>query len=219
MTVKGYISGYDGQVLTVIAPFPDDGLLQRHEITECEIRLDDGRTISADQRKKIYATMRDISDYTGHMPEEVKALAKYDFIAKTGCDYFSLSDCSMTTAREFLEFLIEFCVEWDIPTLDSLLDRSPDVSRYLYACLVHKHCAICGLKAELHHVDAVGAGRNRKEIIHEGMHVLPLCRSHHTEFHNIGKQTFFDKYHVYGIKMDHYLCQVWKVKGYGSKAK
>ncbi|HVI39436.1 MAG TPA: putative HNHc nuclease, partial [Anaerovoracaceae bacterium] len=114
MNIKGYISGYDGKALTVVAPIEDDYLITKRDITECEIRLDDGRTISADQRKKIYATMRDISDYTGHLPDEIKALMKYDFIAKTGCNYFSLSDADMTTANDFLNFLIEFCIEQDI---------------------------------------------------------------------------------------------------------
>jgi len=213
VNIKGYISGYDGKALTVVAPIEDDYLITKRDITECEIRLDDGRTISADQRKKIYATMRDISDYTGHLPDEIKALMKYDFIAKTGCNYFSLSDADMTTANDFLNFLIEFCIEQDIPTLDSLLDRSPDIARYLYSCLANKKCALCGKKADLHHVDAVGSGRNRKEIVHKGMHVLPLCRTHHTEFHTIGKDTFCEEYHIFGIKLDDYLCQIWHVKG------
>lgn len=212
MNIKGYISGYDGQALTIVAPFQDDYILQKREITECEIKLDDGRTISADQRKKIYATMRDISIWSGHVPDEIKALMKYDFIARTGCDYFSLSNVDMTTANEFLNFLIEFCIEQDIPTEDRLLDRSPDIARYLYCCLTNKKCALCGKKAELHHVDAVGAGRNRKEIVHKGMHVLPLCRTHHTEFHNTGKDTFCSKYHVFGIKLDDDLCRIWHVK-------
>lgn len=213
MNIKGYISGYDSQVLTIVAPFSDDYILAKRKITECEIRLDDGRTISADQRKKIYATMRDISIWSGHVPDEIKALMKYDFIAKTGCEYFSLSNVDMSTANEFLNFLIEFCIENDIPTLDSLLDRSPDIARYLYCCLVNKKCAICGKKAELHHVDAVGAGRNRKVIIHKGMYVLPLCRMHHTEFHNTGKDTFCRKYKVFGIKLDDDLCRVLRLKG------
>lgn len=212
MTIKGYISGYDGQALTVIAPFADDYILSKQNITECEIRLDDGRTISADQRKKIYATMRDISIWNGDTPDMIKALMKYDFIAATGHDYFSLSDCSMTTAREFLEHLIEFCLIWDIPCSDSLLDRSPDVARYVYACLAHKHCACCGGKPDLHHVDAVGQGRNRKEITHEGMRALPLCRKHHAECHTIGQQSFNNKYHIFGIKLDSELCQIWKVR-------
>lgn len=213
MIIQGQLTGFDGQNLKIIAPFEDDSFLVRKHISECEIRLLDGRTISVDQRKKIYATMRDISIWSGHVPDEIKALAKYDFIAKTGCEYFSLSDCDMTTANEFLTFLIEFCIEWDIPTLDSLLDRSPDIARYLYCCLANKKCVLCGKKADLHHVDAVGAGRDRKEIIHKGMHALSLCRKHHTEFHTIGKDTFFEKYHLFGIKLDDYLCQVWKVKG------
>jgi Protein of unknown function (DUF968). len=213
MILKGYLSKYDGESLTIIAPLDTDYYLVKQSITECEIKLDDGRTISADQRKKIYATMRDMSIWSGHVPDEIKALMKYNFIAKNGCEYFSLSDCDMTTANEFLNFLIEFCIENDIPTLDSLLDRSPDIARYLYCCLANKKCAICGKKADLHHVDAVGSGRNRKEIVHKGMHVLPLCRTHHTEIHAIGKDTFCEKYKVFGIKLDDYLCKVLKVKG------
>ena len=34
-----------------------------------EIRVDDGRRISSDQRKKIYALIKDIADYTGHHPD------------------------------------------------------------------------------------------------------------------------------------------------------
>lgn len=212
MIIQGYLSGYDGETLTISAPFEDGWLLKKQGVTQCEIRLDDGRSISAEQRKKIYATMRDISLWTGFTPDEVKALMKYSFIAASGAEYFSLSDVDMTTAREFLSFLIEFCVENGIEAADSLLERSPDIARYLYACLLHKRCCICGGSAELHHVDAVGSGRNRKEIIHKGMLVLPLCRLHHTEIHKLGKGTFFERYHVYGIKLDNGLCQVWKVR-------
>lgn len=214
MYAKGYISECDDKCITIIAPFDNPWIIAKRNITECEIRLDDGRRISADQRKKIYATMRDISNYTGHMPDEIKALAKYDFIAKTGCNYFSLSNCSVTTANEFLTFLIDFCLEHDIPTLDNLIDRSPDISKYLYACLVHKRCCICGNKAELHHAeDRVGTGRNRKEITHTGMRAQPLCRKHHTEAHTVGQMTFNEKHHIFGIRLDKDLCRIWKVKG------
>lgn len=37
-----------------------------------ELRIDDGRHISSAQRKKIYATIRDISDWSGYVPEEQK---------------------------------------------------------------------------------------------------------------------------------------------------
>lgn len=213
MIITGYISGHDNQSITIIAPFSSPWMIDKKNITECEIRLDDGRRISADQRKKIYATLRDISNFTGHMPDEIKALSKYDFIAQTGHDYFSLSDCDMTTANDFLNYLIDFCLDHDIPTLDSLLDRAPDISRYLYSCLVRKKCAICGGNAELHHAETrVGMGRNRKEIIHLGMYAQPLCRIHHTECHNAGQKTFNEKHKIYGIKLDSELCRVWKLK-------
>lgn len=37
-----------------------------------EVRLDDGRTISADQRRKIFAIIRDISLWSGQEPEELR---------------------------------------------------------------------------------------------------------------------------------------------------
>ena len=211
MTVKGYIKEYDGGCLTIVAPFTNDYLLQKQGISECEIRLDDGRKISADQRKKIYATMRDISEYSGHTPDEIKEFLKYDYIANTGADSFSLSNVDMTTANSFLTFIIDFCIEHEIPTDDNLADLSPDIGRYVYKCLAEKKSCVSRRKAELHHVDAIGMGRNRKDVIHRGMRVLPLTRKEHTEIHTIGYREFMDKYHVCAIKLDSYLCDIWKV--------
>lgn len=209
----GKVVAFDGTTMLISAQYDNTLEYIRKNITECEIRLDDGRRISADQRKKIYALFRDISLWSGHEPDEVKALMKYEYIARTGAKYFSLSDTDMTTAREFLEFLIEFCISENVPTKDSLLSVTPDISRYLYCCLLHKKCCISGKKAELHHVDAVGMGRNRKDIIHAGYRVMPLNRIYHTEAHTIGQKTFEDKYKVYGIKLTDELCGIWNVKG------
>ena len=175
--------------------------------------VDDGRTISTEQRMAIYATMRDISEHTGFLTDEVKDVMKWRFLAKTGCEPFSLSDVDKTTAHEFLQFLIEFCVEWGVPVHESLLKRAPDIERYVYCCLRHKKCCICGRKADLHHVDAVGMGRDRREIIHEGMMVLPLAREYHQEFHRMGRDSFLKKYHLAPVRMTHELCEVWGLKG------
>lgn len=212
MTIHGYLSDYDGQTLTILAPFTQTHELIKKGITECEIRLDDGRTISADQRKKIYATIRDIADWSGHVPEFLKEFLKYDFIAETGANYFSLSNCDMTTAREFLNYILEFCIVNGVALSDKLLDRAPDIGKAIYYCLANKVCCICGKKSDLHHVDAVGAGRDRKAIIHEGMKVLPLCREHHSEAHTIGVERFCGKYHVFGVRLDKYLCDLYNLK-------
>lgn len=213
MILHGYVKQYDGQLLTVVAPLDDPFLLNKRQITECDIRLDDGRTISAEQRKKIYATLRDISVWSGHTPEEIKELLKYDFIAATGAKYFSLSNVDMTTAREYLSHIIEFCVVNGIPCEESLLERSPDIERYLYACVLHRRCAICGKKADIHEYDRVGAGRNRNDIHHLGQRVQPLCRIHHRELDDIGQKSFDKKYHLTWVRLDETACRVlgWKL--------
>lgn len=210
--MTGYISSYDGSYITVMVPFDNDYLLQKQGIIQCDVYLCDGRKISSEQRKKIYATFKDIALWTGYVPDEIKAILKYEFIAKKGCKYFSLSDVDMTTAKEFLEFLIEFCLIHDIQTSDSLLERSPDIAKYVYMCLKNKKCCLTGKKCELHHVDAVGMGRDRRDIIHTGMRVLPLARKLHTEAHTIGQKSFEEKYHIFGIKLSPELCKIWKVK-------
>lgn len=135
----------------MIISVPIKGLgevLSKKKIKDAEIRLDDGRHISADQRKKAYATIRDIASYTGYLPEEQKEWLKYLHIVKTGCGYFSLADCSMDTAREFINTILEYAVENGIPLTDNAVERTDDINRYLYFCIKHKKCAICGRDGE-----------------------------------------------------------------------
>lgn len=212
MELTGRIIGYDGEQLLIAAPFSDTERMIKRNIRTARVILEDGRLISTEQRKKLYATFNDIADYTGYVAEEVKEIMKCDFIAATGCEAFSLSDVDMTTARHFLQHVIEFCVLWGIPTKDSLLERAPDVARYIYLCAIRKVCCVSRKKAELHHVDAVGMGRNRKEIIHLGMEVIPLSSTLHKEIHTIGKDSFFKKYHVFGVRADEEICKVYKLK-------
>lgn len=212
MLANGRITGYDGNVLTVDVPFYDTEYIIKKRVRDVQVFIEDGRRISADQRKKLYATFNDISEYTGHMPEYVKEFMKYDFISRAGCEHFSLSNVDMSTAKEFLQHVVEFCVEWGIPTKDSLLERTPDIARYVYKCALKKKCCISGKKAELHHLDAVGMGRNRKDIIHIGMEVIPLSITLHKEAHTIGKHSFCEKYHVCGVKADGEICKVYHLK-------
>ena len=75
------------------------GPLEEKHMRTCNVRLDDGRHISAEQRKKAYATINDIAAFTGEMPEVMKEWLKYLHIYRTGCEVLSLSSCSMDTAR------------------------------------------------------------------------------------------------------------------------
>lgn len=206
----GEITNYDGNMLTIQVEYHDCILLEKKHIKEAEIRLKDGREISREQQKKIYAMLNDISLYTGYTPQETKEIMKFSFISKYGGNIFSLSNVDMTTASKFIEFIIEFILMHDIPTKVSLLEQAEDIEKYIYMCLVFKKCCISGKRAELHHVDKVGMGRNRNEITHIGMKALPLSRKYHIEVHTIGQKAFEAKYHVFGVKIDELIASKYK---------
>ena len=173
-------------------------ILQKH-VRRAEIRFDDGRHISVDQRKKAYATIKDIADYTGYLPEEQKEWLKYLHICRTGDDYFSLSNCSMDTAREFINTILEFAIEEGIPLSESGLERTDDIGRYLYFCIKNKKCAVCGKPGEIHHEDAIGMGNDRRKTDDSQYRKICLCRYHHTIAHERGRADFQKMYRIYGI--------------------
>lgn len=169
------------------------------EITECGIWLDDGRQISAAQRKKIFAMFNDIAEWTGYSPKETHERMKYEYIKETGGPEFSLSDCSMEIARDFINFLLDLALKYGMWLSDSGINRTDDINKYLYSCLKHKRCCVCGRDGETHHEDAIGMGNNRKKVDDSKLRKICLCRTEHTEAHTIGMASFSKKYKVYGI--------------------
>lgn len=174
-------------------------VLADKKIKKAEMRFDDGRIISIEQRKKAYATIRDIADYTGYLPEEQKEWLKYLYIQKTGDDYISLSDCSMDQAREFINVILEYAIESGIQLSEHAINRTDDIGKYLYFCIKHKKCAICGQAGEIHHEDAIGMGNDRKTLDDSNHKKICLCRKHHTIAHQMGVERFTKMYKVYGI--------------------
>lgn len=174
-------------------------ILTEKRIKNAELRFDDGRTISIEQRKMAYATIRDIADYTGYLPEEQKEWMKYQYMIKTGNDYISLSDCSMDEAREFINVILEYAIENGVQLSEKAILRTDDIGKYLYFCIKHKKCAICGRDGEIHHEDAIGMGNNRKTIDDSNHKKICLCRDHHTIAHQQGVERFQNNYKVYGI--------------------
>ncbi len=169
----------------------------------CEVLMLDKRQITPEQRKKLYATFRDIANWSGHDADDVKALLKERFLEAAaedkGYERFSLADCSVEVARDLQDWLIDFCFDYRIPTVDSMLDRCGDIERYLWMCLKHRRCAICNNDGEGHHVDAIGMGNDRKKLDDSNHRKICLCREHHTEAHNMGWPEFAKLYKVKGI--------------------
>lgn len=167
-----------------------------------ELLVDDGRHITPDQRKKIYALLGDYCLYTGYSLNEAKLFFKSMIADFFHTEMFSLSDCSETVASQMITTMLEFFFFEDIPFHTKIWDSLPDDFPRVMMCIKTKRCAIC-LKehADIHHVTAVGMGRNRNEINHVGMYIEPLCRVHHTIFHTIGAKNFMAKYHIKPIKV------------------
>lgn len=217
--VKGRIVEYDPEreELTIKARYSDWFAMTKRQYSECNIQLIDGRPLSDKQRKTCYALIRAISDYTGMGLDPTKEYMKIKFLTEdleqTADQIFSLSNAPMSLVCAFQRFLVHFILDWDIPRNIPLLEFVDDKQDYIYACVVTKKCCICGRPADLHHEDAVGAGRNRDQIVHEGMEVLPLCRNHHSERHTIGDKTFKEKYHIErGVKADKAICKLYGLK-------
>lgn len=223
-TVKGRIVGYDerrGEVL-IRAQYDDWITLTKREYKQCLVQLLDSRPLSDQQRKMCYALLREIADYTGQGIGPTKEWMKIKFLAddleQTADKIFSLSNAPMSLVCAFQRYLIRFILDFDIPCSFPLLDYADDVGDYIYHCLMTKKCCICGLPTDLHHVERVGMGRNRNEIIHEGMEVLPLCREHHTEAHTKTDEDFFEKYHIPGgIVLDRTLCRLYGLRKRGER--
>lgn len=215
-TIEGKIVGYDErtQTLQIIAKYPNWEKLTRKSYKTCQIQLMDGRKLTSNQRNMCYALLRDIADYSGESLEDTKTVMKGRFAEANGIHgEISLGDSDVSTIREFQRFLVRFALDFDIPTRVPLMQYVDDAQSYVYGCLVNRKCCICGKRSDLHHVDRVGAGRNRETIIHEGMEVLPLCREHHMEVDQLGDKRFYEKYHIDGgVTLDKNLCRLYGLK-------
>lgn len=218
--VRGAITDYDERsgVLTIKAQYPDWVTMVKRGYKNCNVQLIDSRPLSDKQRRACYALLREISDFTGQGTDSTKEWMKLKFLSEdldeTADKIFSLSNAPMSLVCAFQRFLVRFILEWDIPTRFPLVSMVDDIHDYIYACLINRKCCVCGKRADLHHVDRVGMGRDREEIIHEGMEALPLCREHHQECHMIGQKTFNDKYHLdSGIEIDRTICKIYGLKG------
>ena len=213
MRVNGKILDVNNDVITIQVQADAQSIILEHSSKTVEVRIDDGRSITNDQRRKIYATMRDIAEWMGDMPDAVKGYFKWSFRGDHEREDFSLSDVDRETASEFLTYLIDFCIQNGVPCSDPLWDRCEDIERYMYACVMTRTCCITGRKnAQIHHVDRVGMGRNRNTICHIGMRVVPISADLHTMLHySGGEMEFYEKHHITPIALTKKMCEYLKL--------
>lgn len=213
--LNGKIMDVSPEGVTIFVPYHNMERLIKRKYQYVVVGMEDGRRIRPDQRRKAYALMGEIAEWSGVEPEDAKLVTKHRFIADhlegLEKEIFSLSDCDVTTAKEFISYLIDFIIQFEIPTKIPLVEYCDDLPRYMRACLLHKQCAVCGKRADLHHYDQIGMGNDRIKINHLGLRCLPLCREHHNEAHQHGSDQLLAKYHLETVVIDKEIAKVYKL--------
>lgn len=192
--------------------------LDRTRVSGIEIKLDDPRRITAGQNGKIHALIRDIGLHTGYMLQEkdrhglqdAKKALKETFIDETGAKEFSTSDCSVTLASGFINFLVEFVIREGVQTKKHIIELSEDVNRAIFCCIAHRKCIVTGFPgADIHHCTGsrVGMGSNRNAIDNAERYFLPLSREWHTNTHIKGERWLYGLYKVRGVKLNEETMQ------------
>lgn len=171
---------------------------------DIDIRVVDNRHISDQQRKFIFALCNEISYYTGDDSEYIRLLLQQYNANLREIEVESLSSCSMSYANKLIDTIIDYCIEKEIPISTDVIKGNEYrfTNHQIYMMCLKRICAVCGSRADIHHVDTVGMGINRNHISHVGKKAIPLCRKHHTEIHQTGNKDFMEKYHIEPIEVD-----------------
>ncbi|MDU6091731.1 MAG: putative HNHc nuclease, partial [Staphylococcus lugdunensis] len=127
--------------------------------------------------------------------------------------HLSLSDCTREQAKQVIEVILDWVFHNNIPLNYKTSDLLKNDKAFLYWSTVNRNCVICGTpRAELAHYHAVGRGRNRRKIDHTDNKVLALCSRHHKEQHQIGMDSFNEKYKLHDswVSVDERLNRMLK---------
>ena len=164
---------------------------------DVNIEIQDGKKITVKQRKKIFALVNDIEGHTGQPRDWLREMFQDFVVVLNGYSKrLSLSDCTRKQAGELIDVILEWVFVNDIPLNYKTSDLMKQDQTFLYLATVHRKCVICGRRGELAHHKAIGRGANRKKMDHYGYEVLALCREHHQTQHDMGMDSFNEKYHL-----------------------
>lgn len=172
---------------------------------QAEIFIKDPRGFTVEQRKFFFALLNDIYKETGLSVDEMKDYIYSMFRYATG-NNISLSNQSVSTVDDvsyLTNLVLDFIFEHDIPFKDGYEVPPQNIQYFFYKCVTNRTCCICGKKnADIDHFEKALGRRKRKEVDHTEFTFAALCRTHHTEKHQMGITEFKNKYHVIGIKLD-----------------
>lgn len=199
--IKNYIQQDDGTITAVIEGVTlenkDFLLLDNGLEVECDVIISDPYKITDKQRRKVFAMVRDIFNHYGQPMDYLRYMFQKQLEFLKGYEPISLSNCSRRQAGELIELILDFIFTNNVPMKKATSDLMSNDKYFLYKSTINRNCVICGSpNSDLAHYQAVGRGRNRRNIEHFGNKVLALCHSHHQEQHTIGMNSFNNKYHL-----------------------
>lgn len=166
------------------------------------LEFPDPRQARPKQRALFFALLHDIWDYTGQPEGWLKDYFYSRFTIRTAGKTISLSNETESTVSDatfLIDDVIDFIFEYEIPVKTGYALLPRDENHFQWRCIRHRKCLVCGQHADIHHVDELGAGRNRNKQDHTKFRLAALCREHHTEIHQIGVQEFLQRHHFTGI--------------------
>ena len=155
-----------------------------------------------EQNKIMHCLFREIAfwscGYDGAKEEqEYKDYMKQKYSDKP----FKTSEMTSKEAADFIAFIIDFCFQAGVPFRDKGINMTDDINKYLFLCLKYRKCAVTGRPGEIHHVDAIGMGRDRRQVDHSQHRLVCLSREPHKQAHDMGWEEFAALHHIDGVKL------------------
>lgn len=134
--------------------------------------------------------------------EYVKSIQ--DFLLLDDNFSLALSLMSKEGYQKFIRFLFDFMQEQQIPFRREIVElmQEQDDEYYLFQCLKHKVCYICGKRGELAHIEHVGSKGYKSDF--GQMRYTCACREHHSETHSDARQV------LRGIELNEYQLDILK---------
>lgn len=172
---------------------------------QAELFIKDPRGFTVEQRAFVFSLMNDIYRYTGQPFDDLKDIFYWQFRFLTGksISFKNISTNTVDDVSLLADLILDFIFDGDIPFKDGYEVPPQNIQYFFYKCVMNRTCCICGKKnADIDHFDKALGRRKRKEVDHTEFTFAALCRTHHTEKHQLGITEFKNKYHVIGIKLN-----------------
>lgn len=177
-------------------------LLETHNVY---IVANDKRDKSYEQIKFMYAILKEFAiefygEYDKSSLDNIKYAFYEDYQKASDLEFYRTKVATVTEMRLFIDWLLKMMAQqYGITIALELVDES-FLSSWIYANTCSRKCCVCGeTNADIHHVDRVGAGHNRKKVNHTKKKVISLCRTCHSIEHDTGK--LLKEKGLYGVKL------------------